>query len=769
MIYPIIATRGVIVFPGHSTIVEVGRKPSLNAIDLAVVQNESKLVLLSQRDVSQDKITQGKQLFQIGTLVSFKEEKKEDGSKTISVFGLERVKITNIKFNNGHLIEGSAKILKSIGAAPTPQEEEFIKMISKKLDESLSTMTTMPNNVLSSLATGISATDLADVMGHYLPLTFEKKQQLLETINTVERLNLVNEFLLETKEQTNIDNEIDTKIRNNLDKQQREFLLREKLKAIKEELGELSSKDSDVDRWREELQNKRFPEDVRKVALEEIKRFEGMPSISAEAHVSKGYIDWIIKMPWMTYSKDNDDLKEARKILDSHHFGLKKVKERIIEHLAVKINTKSSSSPIITLVGAPGIGKTSLGKSIAESVGREFIKVSLGGVRDEAEIRGHRRTYVGALPGKIIQAINKAKTSNPVILLDEIDKMASDFRGDPTAAMLEVLDPEQNKQFQDHYIELEYDLSQVMFVATANYYDQIPNPLKDRIETIFLEQYTYEEKVNIGRDYLIPRVLKDNGLKKSELKLSNKVLEYIINKYTQEAGVRGLQRMISKIARKIVLMKVEGNYDPKMKLTEEKVKELLGNKQIIKEILKGKAEVGLTNGMYYSEVGGGILPIEVSVYPSSKGGIKLTGSIKEVMQESLQIALGYIRSEAKAFGIEDFDFSTNSIHVHVPEGATPKDGPSAGTAFTTALLSALTKKPIARTIALTGEITLRGKVLPIGGLKEKTLGAVEAGIKTIFIPILNKRDLEDLSDKVKKEAKLIFVDDYKEIHQELFK
>lgn len=440
-----------------------------------------------------------------------------------------------------------------------------------------------------------------------------------------------------------------------------------------------------------------------------------------------------------------------------------------MEHLAVKINAPDSNSPIITLVGPPGVGKTSLVKSIAESVGREFIKVSLGGVRDEAEIRGHRRTYVGAMPGKIINAIKKAKTSNPVILLDEIDKMSSDYKGDPTSAMLEVLDPEQNKSFQDHYLEIEYDLSQVMFVATANYQDNIPGPLLDRVELISVEQYTSEEKLAIAKSYIIPIVLKETGLTKEQFQITDEAIQFVIDKYTLEAGVRGLQRQLSKLARKIIVKKLSSKKPMEsFELSIKQIKDFLGKEQVFKDSLKGKAEVGLVNGMYYSAVGGGILPIEVTTYESKNAGTVLTGSIKDVMKESLNIAVAYVRSNAKKFGI-DFNFDTTTIQVHVPAGATPKDGPSAGIAFATAVVSALLNKPVPKEIALTGEITLRGKVLPIGGLKEKTLGAVEAGVKTIFIPFENKRDLDELAKKVKDEAKIIAVEDYIEVFNHIFK
>jgi ATP-dependent Lon protease len=419
------------------------------------------------------------------------------------------------------------------------------------------------------------------------------------------------------------------------------------------------------------------------------------------------------------------------------------------------------------LVGPPGVGKTSLGKSIAEAIDRKFVKVSLGGVRDESEIRGHRRTYVGAMPGKIIQAFNKSKTSNPIILLDEIDKMSADHRGDPTSAMLEVLDPEQNKNFQDHFLELDYDLSQAMFIATANYYSQIPGPLIDRVELIFLDQYTSEEKVQIAKNYIIPKVLIENGLKEKHFKFSDSVIDYIISKYTLEAGVRNLRKCIDKIARKVVLQLVEGKILNKFNITKNKVNELLGKEKVYKEKLEGKREVGLVNGMYYSEVGGGVIPIEVTTYPSKNGEVKLTGSIQNIMKESLQIAVAYVRKNDKKFGI-NFNFEKNTIQVHVPAGAVPKDGPSAGIAFTTALISALTNKPVDRNVSLTGEITLRGKVLPIGGLKEKSIGSVELGVSKIFIPKENEKDLDELAKKVKKNAKIIAVSDYMEVYKNLF-
>ncbi|MCK5866985.1 MAG: endopeptidase La [Mycoplasmataceae bacterium] len=768
MKYPVLVTRGNVIFPGHTSILDVGRKASLNALNFSSVSYENQLIIVSQKNVMEDEITNASQFYNVGTLVKYTlVNEYPNGTKNISVAGVQRVSLSKITFSKGQMIEADVKILKTISASEV-KEQAFVNQISTKIDSLLGGMVEIPKNILSTLASGISAAELADVIGHYLPLTLGKKQSLLEELDINKRLEMINNYIFEEAKVSEVEKEIEDNVKKTLNGQQREYLLRERLRAIKEELGDISSKDKEIDMWREEIENKKFPKYVKEMLLDEIKKFESMPPISAESHVIKGYIEWIFKLPWNTYSEDNDDLEKAKKILDKHHYGLKKVKERMIEHLAVKINTKNNSAPILTLVGPPGVGKTSLGKSIAEAVDREFVKVSLGGVRDESEIRGHRRTYVGAMPGKIIQAFKKAKTSNPVILLDEIDKMASDFRGDPTSAMLEVLDPEQNQHFQDHYLELEYDLSKVMFIGTANYYEQIPTPLLDRVELIFLDQYTSDEKLAIAKNYIIPKVLKQNGLKKGQFKIADTTIAFVIAKYTQEAGVRQLQRVISKIARKLVVKKIKGNLAALFTLTKDVVKELLGKEEIFKEVMEGKSEVGLVNGMYYSPAGGGVLPIEVTTYASKTGAIKLTGSIKDVMQESLQIAIAYIRSNEKKFGI-NFEWEKNTIQVHVPSGSTPKDGPSAGTAFTTAVISALKNQPISRNISFTGEITLRGKVLPIGGLKVKTIGSVEYGIRTIFIPKTNEKDLDDIPKKIASNVKIITVESYEEIFKKLFK
>ncbi len=767
MKYPVITTRGVIVFPNHSTLVDVGRKPSLNAIDIAISKYNNQLILISQRDIMKNSVEAKGDLYSIGTLVTFKVDREhQTGAKTILVTGIKRVKIQELHLTDDQLVEATILLLKD---KSTSEENEriLVNNISKKIDTVIGNMINIPKQVLSSLASGISAGELADVIAHYLPIALPKKQLILESTNISKRLKLVIEYLDEETKINQIDKDIDKNVRKTLDGQQKEFLLRERMKAIKEELGDISSKDSEIDEWKKLLEDPKYPAEVRAKALEEIKKYEATPPISAEANVIKVYVEWIVKLPWNTFTKDNNDIDKAKKILDKYHYGLSKVKQRIIEHLAVKINTKNSHSPIITLVGPPGVGKTSLAKSIGESIGREVIKVSLGGLRDEVEIRGHRRTYVGAMPGKIIQAINKARTSNPVILLDEIDKMSADYKGDPTSAMLEVLDPEQNKKFQDNYLELEYDLSQVTFIATANYYDNIPAPLIDRVEIIKLDQYTSEEKAEIAKLHIIGQTLLENGLTREQFQIDDEIIDYIIEKYTQEAGVRELQRVMNKLARKVVVKKLEGHVHDKFVISKEVINSFLGKETVYKEKLKGKAEIGLVNGMYYSSVGGGVLPIEVTTYATKNGEIKITGSIRDVMKESVSIAVGYIRANSKKFGI-DFDFEKNTIQVHVPEGATPKDGPSAGIAFATAIISALIKKPIAKDVALTGEITLRGNILPIGGLKEKTLGAFEAGVTRIFIPRLNERDRADLAKKVQDNAVLVPVENYGEVFDQIF-
>ncbi len=760
----VLTTRGIINFPGHKTTIEIGRPESIAAIMNAIANEDATILIVPQINAMTDKITKSEELHKIGTLASINiEENYAGGGMRIEVTGLERMKINKLEF--GKYASAEVSRFNDI-SGDAVKEQVLVRQISTQIENSLGNLVNMPKNILQELSSGISAGELADIVGQYMPIKFDKKYKILSTRNINKRLELVVSILEEEAKIMEIEKNLDNNVREKLDKQQREYLLRERMKSIKEELGEMSSKDSEVDMMREKLKDKKFPQIIRDRVTEEIKKFEEMPPISAEANVSKTYIDWLIKLPWETYTKDSTSLDKAQKILDDEHYGLKKVKERIIEHLAVKMNTDSSSAPIICLVGPPGVGKTSLASSIANAIERKFVKVSLGGVRDEAEIRGHRRTYVGSMPGKIIQAINKSKTSNPVILLDEIDKMASDYKGDPTSSMLEVLDPEQNKNFQDHYLEMEYDLSKVMFIATANYYENIPSPLLDRVEVIDLSSYTTREKIQIAKKYLIKKIAKENGMKASDMKMSDKVLDFVIQRYTLEAGVRGLKRAIDKIARKLVVKKIQGKELPKS-LDESVVKELLGNIIFEEDEKEKKPIVGQVTGLAYTQYGGTTLPVEVTTF-SGKGDMKVTGQLKDVMNESASIAFTYVKANTDKFKI-DFDFSKNDVHIHVPEGSVPKDGPSAGVTFVTAIVSALTNKGISPNYAMTGEITLRGKVLPIGGLKEKSLAAVRMGVKTIFIPKKNEKDIEELPKEVKSKLDILPVSEYTQIQEVLFK
>lgn len=637
-----------------------------------------------------------------------------------------------------------------------------------------------------------------------ISMPFEIKYDLFTTHDILKQLNqLIDEFdaLSVSKE---LDEEIDEDIRRNLDNQQREFILREKIKVIRKKLGE--DKIDDEEEFLEKINSKQgkflYPEQVQKNILAEKRRLKGMMTTSPEANITRTYLDWLQNLPWRKIILEDLDIKNAKKTLDQNHFGLKEVKERIIEFIAVLKKKKQLSKeksknlislggkeaidktlfsndkgfthevnnvPIITLIGPPGTGKTSLAKAIADGMGRKFVKISLGGVKDESEIRGHRRTYVGAMPGKIIQAIKKAGVSNPLILLDEIDKMASDYKGDPASAMLEVLDPEQNAHFQDHYLEVEYDLSKVLFLATANYIEGIPEPLADRVEIIELSSYTLLEKVKICRDYLIDKTLEQNSLEPQFFQISDKNIELIIKKYTREAGVRELKRVLDKIARKIVLMQIEKKmaYDS-FTIDAKIISQFLGVEKFSDDENENQSQIGAVNGLAYTQYGGSTLAIEV-VLSSGKGELKLTGQLKDVMQESAQIALSYVRSNAEDFAIKNFDWDNTNIHIHVPEGAVPKDGPSAGVTFTTAIISALTKKPISHKVGMTGEITLRGKVLGIGGLKEKSLAAYKYGINKVFIPKENEKNIQELSEQVKEGVKFIPVSNYQEIYKALFK
>ena len=748
---PLLCTRGIIVFPNTETTLEVGRQISLSSIGKAMSDFDYQLIMTSQTDVGGDEILKMSDIYKCGTLVKIKNHPNGNapGELKIVAIGLCRVKINQLHFKDGLVYAEYNELVDKI---TNPKEIEGLKRgIISKIQEGGKLSQTIPENVLVNISKEVSSSNLTDLIASFLPFSSEKKQQLLSEVNVGKRLKLLSSMLKEEQEINDIEDTLNKSMRKNLNNQQKEFILREKLKAIKAELGEISSKGTEIDDMISRANSGILPQYVQEKIMEEIKRYESMPPMAAEANVSKNFIEWVLKVPWVKVSKDATSLIRAKRILNKQHYGLEEIKTRIIEYLAVKNNTKSLTAPIICFVGPPGVGKTSLAKSIAQAMDRKFVKISLGGVRDEAEIRGHRRTYIGAMPGKIIKAITKSGVSNPLLLVDEIDKMASDYKGDPTSAMLEVLDPEQNSAFQDHYLEFEYDLSKVIFVATANYFQNIPEPLLDRMEVIELNSYTDNEKANIAKKHLIPKVIKNNGLLASEFELNDESIKFIINRYTLESGVRNLIRALDKIARKLVVKKLKNKLSTKNVVDIEQIKSLLGTPIYDHDKKAEKPQIGAITALAYTQYGGTTLAIEATKVPG-RGELKLTGQLKDVMSESANIALTYVKANAKKFGIKT-NFSKFDIHIHAAAGAIPKDGPSAGITFTTAIISMLKKQPVSQNVAMTGEITLRGHVLPIGGLKEKSLAAMRMGIRTIFIPEQNKKNLKDFKSEIKQKIK----------------
>ncbi|CAM3605696.1 endopeptidase La [Erysipelothrix anatis] len=758
---PVVATRGVIVFPEQEIMIEVGRHKSINAIDEAEKFFNGHVILVSQKDILIDDPKKD-ELFQYGSLVHIKSVKRKQGFLRVTFSGLQRVRISEL-VDDGKMLFGTVELLEDIIGSEN-EEIALIRRITSEIEKVSAANITIPTELINQLTLGVSASQLSDQFAQYFPLQVERKQALLEELDVNERLLMIIEEIQREQTLATIETTINEKVKDRVEENQREYYLREKMRAIREELGDATDVGEDSDEFRELLENNPYPDHIREKALEEIRRYEMLPQASGESGVVRTYLDWLLKTPWWQQTTDIQDLNDVRKKLDEDHFGLDKVKDRIMEYLAVKQMTGNLEAPILALVGPPGVGKTSLAKSISDSLGREFVKASLGGVRDEAEIRGHRRTYLGSMPGRIIQGMKKAGVVNPVFLLDEIDKMASDYKGDPTSAMLEVLDPEQNKLFSDNYLEEPYDLSQVMFVATANYLGDIPEALRDRLEIINLSSYTEEEKLSIAKAHLIPKQLKRNGLKKSQFKISDASLRYLIRHYTREAGVRQLERTISSLARKTVLAILKDEKES-VTITKDLISEWLG--QIIFEYgqKEKKDQVGVVTGLAFTQFGGDVLPIEITSF-DGKGRLIVTGQLGDVMKESAEIAFGYVKSHAKELKIAPDFFEKHDIQVHVPEGAVPKDGPSAGVTFTTALISALTNRKVAADIAMTGEITLRGNVLPIGGLKEKSLAAHRVGITRIVIPKMNEKDLVDVPDVVKENVKFIPVETIDQVIKE---
>lgn len=758
---PVVCTRGIVFFPHIEMALEVGRDKSMNAISYSQEKADSFLIILSQKDSEVYDPTQ-KDLYDVGTLVKIKNIKNNsDGSKRVLFEGLLRLKITKLDISEEYY-SANYEIIDDVYGDKN-EEVALVRSLAKTIEELANTPSTQfPVNLIQEMSKGISAHELADSIAHYLPISLESKQKVLETREVNERLKLIIGAISQEKEINKLESEINQKVRDRIDENQKEYVLREKLKAIKEELGDTPNKDDDTDDIRKQIEENPYPENIKSKILDELKRYDMMPPSSAESSVIRTYIDWVLKTPWYQKSDDNDDLNNVEVVLNTDHYGLEKIKERILEYLAVKKLTSSLKAPILCFSGPPGTGKTSLAISIAKALGRKFVKVSLGGVRDEAEIRGHRRTYLGSMPGRIIQGMKKAGVINPVFLLDEIDKVGADYKGDPSNALLEVLDPEQNMAFSDNYLEEPYDLSNVLFIATANYLENIPSPLRDRLEIIELSSYTEVEKLNIAQNHLVKKQISENGLPLNKISFTNDAILHIIRFYTREAGVRNLERNIGAICRKAAVRVVKNNIKTKQMINIKKVKEYLGKEKFDYTKKEKKNQVGVTTGLAYTQYGGDILPVEVVVF-EGKGRINITGNLGDVMKESASIALGYVKSQARKYKIDPAIFEKIDIHIHCPEGAVPKDGPSAGVTIATSLISALTNFPVRLDIAMTGEITLRGNVLPIGGLKEKSIGAHRSGITTIFIPKDNEKDIEEIPESIRKDMKIICVDNVEKI------
>ncbi|MGC2742603.1 MAG: endopeptidase La [Candidatus Angelobacter sp.] len=752
---PMMPIRDVVIFPYMMTPFIVGRESSVRALEEALA-SDRKIFLATQHDASIDE-PKPHEIYQVGTIANIVQNLKlPDGNIKVLVEGVERGKILKLTNVEGYF-EAEVRTVK-YPPDPTKALASAMQRVHNLFDQYVKLCQSL--NLEPVIITGMTdPAKLSDTIAQNLQLSIEEKQELLDIFDPVERLNRIADVLDIEIEKLNMDRTIQTRVKRQMERAQKEYYLNEKIKAIQKELGR--GEKSEFDELKKKIDTAGMPKEVHEKAIQELKKLEAMPPMSAESTVSRNYLDWLLAVPWKKKSKEIRNIEHAEKILNQDHYGLEKIKDRILEFLAVRQLVKNPKGSILCFVGPPGVGKTSLGMSIAKATGRKFVRMSLGGVRDEAEIRGHRRTYIGALPGQIIQMMKKAGTKNPVFMLDEVDKMASDFRGDPSSALLEVLDPEQNWMFQDHYLDVEYDLSQVFFVATANVLHTIPAALQDRMEVLRLHGYTELEKVEIAKQFLVRKQREATGLTEQQLTFGDDALREIIRSYTREAGVRNLEREIGNISRKVARKVVK---DPTytVALTAEKVNEFLGVTKFRDTLANEKSEVGLVTGLAWTEVGGSILSIEVAIV-DGKGKLTITGQLGDVMQESAHAAMSYVRSRALRLGIPKDFYRNFDIHIHVPEGAIPKDGPSAGITMATAISSALSKIPVRRDIAMTGEITLRGKVLPIGGLKEKLLAALRAGIKEAIIPKENEKDLADVPENIRGQMKVHFVENMDQV------
>jgi ATP-dependent Lon protease len=756
---PMMPVRDMVIFPQQMTPFIVGREASVRALEEALA-SDKKIFLSTQHDASVDD-PKPEEIYAVGTLANIVQSVKlPDGNIKVLVEGVERARALSIATEEG-FFRATIRLLGQ-RIEDSPQVKQTVEKVTGLYEQFIKLSQSLNYDTMIAAARGDDPSRLSDTIAANLQLPVDEKQDLLETVDPMERLNRIGEILEIELEKLNVDRNINTRVKRQMERAQKEYYLNEKLKAIQKELGR--GEKSETDELKKKIDTAGMPKDVHEKAIQELKRLELMPPMSAESTVSRNYLDWLIAVPWKKRSKEIRDIKAAEKVLNEEHYGLEKIKDRILEFLAVRQLVKNPKGSILCFVGPPGVGKTSLAMSIGHATGRKFVRVSLGGVRDEAEIRGHRRTYIGALPGQIIQMMKKAATVNPIFVLDEVDKMSTDFRGDPSAALMEVLDPEINHAFTDHYLDVEYDLSRVMFVCTANVLHTIPQPLQDRMEILRLPGYTEQEKMEIAKRFLVKKAWEATGLTEKNLKFSDEGLLHIIRHYTHEAGVRNLEREIQNIGRKMARKVVTDGAASTVEITAENIKDFLGVLKYREFWLEKQNEVGLTTGLAWTEVGGSVLATEATLM-EGKGRLTLTGKLGDVMQESAQAAMSYVRSRSNLLGLQRDFYRTIDIHVHVPEGAIPKDGPSAGITICTSIVSALTKNPVRCDVTMTGEITLRGKVLPIGGVKEKLLAAHRMGLRTVVLPKDNEKDLADIPQEILSSLTIHFVETMDEVLQ----
>ena len=757
---PAVALRGMVILPGMVAHFDVSRAKSIKAVEEAMM-DEQKIFLVAQKDVEQEN-PDIEDLFKIGIIAEVKQViKLQNNIVRILVEGKERAELSAFLENPDYLLAEIIRFDEEVDdGLPEEAKEAMLRSIQETFGKYVVVNPKMGKELQRQLSEITDLEKLMNQLANSLPVHFEEKQKILDAVSMTERYEVLMALLLKEIEIIAIKNDFQAKVKAHVDKNQKEYLLREQMKVIREELGE-DNTESDADHFMDALGKIKADKEVKEKIKKEIDRFKNISSSSSESAVARGYIETLLELPWNKTSRDNKDLKNAEQILNADHYGLEKVKERMLEFLAVRNLTSKGESPIICLVGPPGTGKTSIARSVAKALDKKYVRISLGGVRDEAEIRGHRRTYVGAMPGRIVNGLRSAGVKNPLMLLDEIDKMSSDYKGDTASALLEVLDAEQNKKFRDHYVEIPIDLSEVLFIATANSVQDIPRPLLDRMELIEVTSYTENEKLHIAKEHLLAKQMERNGIRPEQLAITDKAMAKIISGYTREAGVRNLERKLGEICRKAARPLYEGEKE-KIKVTEQNLEKFLGKEKYSFDKKNDTDEVGIVRGLAWTSVGGDTLEIEVNIMPG-KGEFQLTGQLGDVMKESAQAGISYIRSVSEEYHIPKKFFQENDIHIHIPEGAVPKDGPSAGITMATAMLSAITKTPVRADVAMTGEITLRGRVLPIGGLKEKTLAAKNAGIKTICVPKKNEKDIDEISPEIKKGLEIVFVEQMKDV------